>query len=102
MRTLTSDDAKLLLTLTDPSNPSSTIPTRLVVIDIEDGTADIVFEDPGGLEAFWARDDRTAIVLHSEAGEVGQTTVSAVDTVTGATTAIDDALSDGFTVIAGR
>jgi hypothetical protein len=101
MRTLTSDDAKLLLTLTDPSNPSSTIPTRLVVVDIEEGTADIVFEDPGGLEAFWARDDRTAIVLHSETGGVGETTVTAVDTVTGATTTIDDALPDGFTVIAG-
>jgi hypothetical protein len=103
MRTLTSDGTKLLLTLTDPNDPSSTIPTRLVVIDIEKGTADIVFEDPGGLEAFWARDDRTAIVLHSEAGrEVGLTTVTAVDTVTAATTKIDDAVPDGFEVIAGR
>lgn len=102
MRTLTSDDSKLLLTLTDPSNPSSTIPTRLVVVDIEEGTADIVFEDPDGLEAFWARDDRTAIVLHSEAGEVGQTTVTAVDTVTATTTTINDAVPDGFNVIAGR
>jgi hypothetical protein len=103
MRTLTSDDTKLLLTLTDPSNPSSTIPTRLAVVDIEEGTADIVFEDPGGLEAFWARDDRTAIVLHSEAGgEAGQTTVTAVDTITGATTTIDDAMPAGFQVIAGR
>ncbi|MGH9262290.1 MAG: hypothetical protein ACRD08_20720, partial [Acidimicrobiales bacterium] len=103
MRTLTYDDAKLLLTLTDPSNPSSTIPTRLVVVDIEDGTADIVFEDPGGLEAFWARDNRTAIVLHSEAGgEARQTTVTAVDTVTAATTTINDAVPDGFQVIAGR
>ena len=58
MRTLTSDDSKLLLTLTDPSTPTSTIPTRLAVVDIEEGTADIVFEDPDGLEAFWARDDR--------------------------------------------
>ena len=53
MRTLTSDDSKLLLTLTDPSTPTSTIPTRLAVVDIEEGTADIVFEDPDGLEAFW-------------------------------------------------
>jgi hypothetical protein len=102
MRTLTSDDAKLLLTLTDPSNPTSTIPTRLVVIDIEEGTADIVFEDPDGLEAFWARDDRTAIVLHSEPGRVGLTTVTAVDTVTAATTTINDAVPDGFNVIAAR
>jgi hypothetical protein len=103
MRTRTSDDAKLLLTLTDPSNPSSTIPTRLVVVEIEEGTADIVFEDPGGLEAFWARGDRTAIVLHSKAGgEVGQTSVTAVDTVTASTTTIDDAVPDGFRVIAGR
>jgi hypothetical protein len=102
LRTLTSDNAKLLLTLTDPSNPSSTIPTRLVVIDIEEGTADIVFEGPGGLEAFWARDDRTAIVLHSEAGREGLTAVTAVDTVTAATTTIVDALPDGFNVIAGR
>lgn len=102
MRTLTSDDSKLLLTLTDPSNPTSTIPTRLVVVDIEEGTADIVFEDPDGLEAFWARDDRTAIVLHSEAGRVGLTTVTAVDTVTAATTTINDAVPDGFNVIAGR
>ena len=102
MRTVTSDDSKLLLTLTDPSNPTSTIPTRLVVLDIEEGTADIVFEDPDGLEAFWARDDRTAIVLHSEAGRVGLTTVTAVDTVTAATTTINDAVPDGFNVIAGR
>ncbi len=102
MRTLTSDDSKLLLTLTDPSNPTSTIPTRLVVVDIEAGTADIVFEDPDGLEAFWARDDRTAIVLHSEAGRVGLTTVTAVDTVTATTTTINDAVPDGFNVIAGR
>ena len=101
MRTLTSDDSKLLLTLTDPSNPTSTIPTRLVVVDIEEGTADIVFEDPEGLEAFWAGDDRTAIVLHSEAGRVGLTTVTAVDTVTAATTTINDAVPDGFNVIAG-
>jgi hypothetical protein len=103
MRTLTSDDAKLLLTLTDPNDPSSTIPTRLVVVDIEKGTADIVFEAPGGLEAFWARDDRTAIVIHSETGgEAGQMTVTTVDTVTAATTPIDDAVPDGFDVIAGR
>jgi hypothetical protein len=102
MRTLTSDDSKLLLTLTDPSNPTSTIPTRLVVVDIEEGTADIVFEDPDGLEAFWARDDRTAIVLHSEAGRVGLTTVTAVDTVTATTITINDAVPDGFNVIAGR
>ena len=102
MRTLTSDDAKLLLTLTDPNDPASTIPTRLVVVDLEKGTADIVFEAPG-VEAFWAHDDRTAIVLHSAAGgEAGQTTVTAVDTVTGATTTIDDAVPDGFNVIAGR
>jgi hypothetical protein len=102
MRTITSDDSKLLLTLTDPSNPTSTIPTRLVVVDIEEGTADIVFEDPDGLEAFWTRDDRTAIVLHSEAGRVGLTNVTAVDTVTAATTTINDAVPDGFNVIAGR
>jgi hypothetical protein len=102
MRTITSDDSKLLLTLTDPNDPASTIPTRLVVVDLEEGTADIVFEDPDGLEAFWARDDRTAIVLHSEAGRVGLTTVTAVDTVTAATTTINDAVPDGFNVIAGR
>jgi hypothetical protein len=101
MRTITDDGAKLLLTLTDPNDPSSTIPTRLVVVDVEAGTADIVFEAPGGLEAFWARDGRTAIVLHSEPGAEGLTAVTAVDTVTSATTTIGDAVPNGFQVIAG-
>jgi hypothetical protein len=48
------------------------------------------------------RDDRTAIVLHSEPGRVGLTTVTAVDTVTAATTTINDAVPDGFNVIAAR
>lgn len=100
MRTLTADGTRLLLTLTDANEPSSTIPTRLVVVDIEQGTADVVFEGPGGVEGFWAGDDRTAIAVAPE-GRFG-TSLTAIDTVTGATSTIDNAVPPGFKVIAAR
>lgn len=94
MRTLSADGTKLLLNVS--ANANSTIPTRLVVVDLVAGTARQVFEG-GGSEAFWARDDRTAIVI-----DVGgpEPTVVAVDTETGTVTPIDGALSGRDMVIA--
>jgi hypothetical protein len=94
MRTLSADGTKLLLNVSESAG--STIPTRLVVVDLVAGTARPVFEG-GGNEAFWARDDRTAIVI-----DVGgpAPTVVAVDTETGTATPIDGALSGRDMVIA--
>ena len=94
MRTLSADGTKLLLNVSESAG--STIPTRLVVVDLVAGTARTVFEG-GGIEAFWARDDRTAIVI-----DMGRPdpTVVAVDTTTGAATPINGALSGRDMVIA--
>jgi hypothetical protein len=66
-----------------------------VVVDLVAGTARPVFE-VGGIEAFWARDDRTAIVITGGPDP----TVVAVDTETGIGTPIDGALSGRDMVIA--
>jgi hypothetical protein len=94
MRTLSADGTKLLLNVSAHAN--STIPTRLVVVDLVAGTARVVFEG-GGIGAFWARDDRTAIVIDSAGPDP---TVVAVDTETGTATPIDGALSGRDMVIA--
>ena len=93
MRTLSEDGARLLLNVS--ADAGSTIPTRLVVVDLDAGTARVVFEGDG-VGAFWARDDRTAIVISGGPDP----TVLAVDTETGTATPIDGALSDRDIVIA--
>lgn len=105
LRTVTSDGTRLLLQLTDPSQPEST-PTRLVVVDLEAGTMDVF--PVAGTAAFWASDDRTAILVNEGVRPDGDgpgtaaNSVIAVDTVTGATTTIDNALPDDFRLIAAQ
>jgi hypothetical protein len=99
LRTVTRDGARLVLQLTNPDQPETT-PTRLAVVDLEAGTAD-AFPVPGGT-AFWAGDDRTAIVVGDGAGDTVDNTVTAVDTATGATTSVDGAVPEGFGLIAAR
>jgi hypothetical protein len=106
LRTMTRDGTRLLLHLTNPDQPEAT-PTGLAVVDLEDRTAD-VFPVPGDA-AFWSDDDRTAIVVEEGVRTEGDgtsgtlvNTVTAVDTSTGDTTTIDDALPDGFDLIAAR
>jgi hypothetical protein len=94
MRTLSADGTKLLLNVS--ANANSTIPTRLVVVDLVAGTARTVFEGDG-IESFWARDDRTAVVIDTGGPDP---TVVAVDTETGTATPIDGALSGRDMVIA--
>jgi hypothetical protein len=89
MRTLSADGTRLLLNI---APPGTTVPNRLVVVDLVAGTARVVFEG-GGVEGFWAADDRTAIVLLSGGAVV------AVDTVTGTATTIDH-LPEHFRVVA--
>jgi hypothetical protein len=93
LRTVTRDGTRLLLQLTDPERPG-TDPTRLAVVDLEEGTADVL--SVPGATAAWAGDDRTAIVVGGPAGN----TVTAVDTTTGDTTTIDGAIPDGSRLIA--
>lgn len=88
-RDAVADGTRLLLNI---APPGTTVPNRLVVVDLVAGTARVVFE-ARGVEGFWAADDRTAIV-------VGGGAVVAVDTVTGTATTIDDHPSEGFQVIA--
>jgi hypothetical protein len=97
LRTVTRDGTRLLLALTNPEQPEAT-PSRVAVVDLEDRTAD-VFPVPGGA-AFWAGDDRTALVAGD--AEDGASTVTAVETATGATTTIDDAIPDDLYLIAAR
>jgi hypothetical protein len=57
-----------------------------VVVDLVAGTARVVFEGRVAVDAFWAADDRTVIVL--DPGDP-DTTITAVDTKTGTATTID-------------
>ena len=99
LRTVTRDGRRLVLQLTDPDQPE-TAPARLAVVDLEAGTAD-AFPVAGGT-AFWASDDRTAIVVGDGSRALAATVVTAVDTTSGATTSFDGALPDGFGLIAAR
>lgn len=89
--TVTSDGTRQLLLLTNPGET----PDRLAIVDLRDNTTDVIQLRSSG-SAFWARDDRTAIVVHEDQS------VTAVNSVTGATTTLDDALPAGFQLIAGR
>lgn len=105
MPIVTSDGSRVLLMLTTKTDDGTT--GRLVAVDIEEGTAEVIFDSPDGHglgTAFWADDDRTVVVSHGqlESDSFG-TTVTAVDTVTGSTTTIDDAVPEGyFQIVAGR
>lgn len=100
MRTLDAEGKRLLVASASPGRGEWT--RRLVVVDIEESSTEVVYEDPdlGVLPtAFWAADNRTVIVVD---GFHPRYSVTAIDTVTGETTSLDEALPDGFFVIAGR
>jgi hypothetical protein len=98
LATLSADGTRLLLALTDPSDPNR-VAACVAVVDLERLSATIVYEGGGSSSAFWALDDRTAVVID----QTGQDqVVKAIDTTTGAVTTSDDAVPPGFFVIAGR
>jgi hypothetical protein len=108
MPSLSADGTRLLLARIGPTRG----PNGVVLIDIETGTTELLYGDPDFITAFWARDDRTVIVIdwghtgveseRDDADFCQCQTVTAIDTITGETTTIEDALPDGFLVIAGR
>jgi hypothetical protein len=97
LRTMTADGTRLLLALTDPTNPNS-VADRVVVVDLERSGARVVYEGAGASSAFWAGDDKTALVV--EGTDDGQV-VTAVDTSTDRAITIDDVVPSGFRIVAG-
>lgn len=98
MPTITADGTRLLLRMTKPNGAPED--DRLAVVDIDANPPEVrIIDDVPDLVAmFWARDDRTAIIVSGFQPRFDLTTI---DTVTGATT-MHDALPSGFSVVAGR
>jgi hypothetical protein len=94
--TTTSDGRRVLLGLTSTDDVNKTT-HRHVILDVERASTTVVYEGEGS--AFWARDDRTVIVIHRVGSHEA---VTAIDTATDQTTLVDDAVPDGFYVIAAR
>jgi hypothetical protein len=99
--TVSSDGTRLLVALSDPNGDpvNGGDDQRLAVVDLDDGTTELVYEGPGAASAYWAGDDRTAVVA---GGDEPSRTVTAVDTVTGATRTIADAVPEGYFVVAAH
>jgi hypothetical protein len=98
---VSSDGTRLLVALSDPNGDpvNGGDDQRLAVVDLDDGTTEVVYEGPGAASAYWAGDDRTAVVA---GGDEPSRTVTAVDTVTGATRTIADAVPEGYFVVAAH
>ena len=101
-RTVTADGSRALFTLNHPNDltyPSS----RLVLVDLVAGTATALSHSDGTpftpITAFWAQDDRTIVAID---GPNDRQTASTLDTDTGATMTVADAIPEGFFVVAAR
>ena len=75
---MTADGARLLLALTDQTDPNREA-DRVVVVELERPGARVVYEGVGASSAFWTGDDKTVLVV--EGTDDGQI-VTAVDTST--------------------
>jgi hypothetical protein len=97
--TVSADGTRLLLRMTKANGAPENDRLAVVDIDADPPEVQIVDDVPDLVATFWARDDRTVIAV---SGFQPRFDLTAIDTVTGARTTMDDALPNGFVVVAGH